>query len=230
MKSGRVERVNHQVRWTVQGPHRTRIKAAHPSMTVAKSLPFMALWVGSMVLMLIWLTILPGQAATSVEIEGVEFQQMVALEDTQLTLSGYGLLRYMVFIKAYVGALYLPESPNSDDVLSAVPKRLELQYFHNIKREDFATATRQKIADNTTAEEQAAIQAGIDRLAQMYRDVSPGDRYSLTYIPSVGTELALNGEPLGTIPSEAFARAVFSIWLGQDPIDSGFRDRLLGVS
>jgi hypothetical protein len=62
------------------------------------------------------------------------------------------------------------------------------------------------------------------------RNVLPGDRYALTYVPGEGTRLSRNGEVLGSIPGDDFARAVFSIRLGVNPIDKAFRDRLLGVS
>ena len=176
------------------------------------------------------LVALPVGAASSVRIEGVEFAREARLHEARLTLRGYGLLRYMVIIKAYVGALYLPAEADSRDVLAAVPKKLELSYFHAIKGEDFAQATRRKIADNVSPAQEARLRERIDRMAAMYRDVQPGDRYALTYAPGRGTELSLNGEPLGTIEGDDFAGAVFAIWLGADPIDRGFRDRLLGGS
>lgn len=169
-------------------------------------------------------------AAPPVRVEGVQFEREAQLAETRLPLRGYGLLRYMAVIKAYVGALYLPENVDSGEVLGPVPKKLELSYFHAIKAEDFARATRRKIADNVTPTQQDLLQARIDRLAALYRDVQPGDRYALTFVPGRGTELRLNGEPLGAIEGEDFAAAVFAIWLGADPIDRGFRDRLLGAS
>jgi hypothetical protein len=172
----------------------------------------------------------PTSASATVQIEGVRFEREVAVDETRLALNGYGLLRYMVFIKAYVGALYLPQASPERDIFSPIPKQLVLEYFHAIKKEDFAKATRQKILDNISPDQLIELQPSIDRLADMYRDVQPGDRYALTYIPGAGTELALNGTSLGIIPGEAFSRAVFAIWLGQNPIDKGFRDRLLGVS
>ncbi len=135
----------------------------------------------------------------------------------------------MVFIKAYVGAFYLPAAVPAGDALGPVAKRLELQYFHAIKKEDFARATRAKIADNVTPEQAQQLAARIDRLANMYRDVRPGDRYCLTFMPGRGTELTLNDTVLGTIPGSEFASAVFSVWLGRNPIDPDFRDVLLGV-
>ena len=164
-------------------------------------------------------------ATASVNVEGVQFSREVKVDDKRLTLNGYGLLRYMVFIKAYVGALYLPETAQSTDALSPVAKRLELEYFHAIKGEDFAKATRKKIKDNIGPDQTAELQEKIDQLAGLYQDIRPGDRYALTYVPGQGTELALNGQPLGTIAGDEFSKAVFSIWLGSNPIDKGFRDK-----
>jgi hypothetical protein len=166
-------------------------------------------------------------AYLTVEVNGVSFKRTIDAKDQRLHLHGAGLLRYMVFIKAYVGALYLPEAVSSEHVLKPVAKQLELAYFHPIKGEDFAKATRRKIADNVTAAQVKVLQSRIDGLAALYRDVKPGDRYALTYIPDQGTTLSLNGQPLGSIPGDDFAQAVFAIWLGSNPIDQKFRDQLL---
>jgi len=171
-----------------------------------------------------------GVSAASVVVEGVRFPSDIEVKNTPMALQGYGLLRYMVFIKAYVGAFYLQEAVGEQDVLGPVAKRLELEYFHAIKGEDFAEATRRKIADNIGAEKAARLQPRIDRLAALYRDVKPGDRYALTYVPGEGTELALNGEPLGVIPGDDFQSAVFAIWLGPSPIDRDFRQSLMGAA
>ena len=164
-----------------------------------------------------------------VRVEGVAFQRSVTVRDNYLKLQGYGLLKYMVFINAYVGALYLPPASGAGDALGPVAKRLELQYFHAIKGEEFARATRLKIADNVTPAQAEQLRSRIDRLAALYEDVQPGDRYSLTFIPGWGTELALNGRLLGTIFGSDFARSLFAVWLGDNPIDADFRDVLLGA-
>jgi hypothetical protein len=174
--------------------------------------------------------IVPAPAGhAAVEIEGIAFDKTFRVEDTVLHLRGAGLLRYLVFIKAYVGALYMPPSDRAENPLGTSPRRLELEYFHAIRAADFAEATRQKIADNVPPETLTAIAERLERFNGFYRDVQPGDRYALTYLPGKGTELSLNGTPLGRIEGEDFAAAVFAIWLGPAPIDEGFRDDLLGV-
>ena len=130
----------------------------------------------------------------AVTVEGVDFAETYQVEDIELHLRGSGLLRYLVFIKAYVGAFYLPPQEDARQALGPTPRRLELEEFNTF-----------------------------------YQDVQPGDRYALTYRPGSGTELSLNGTPLGLIAGDDFAAAVFAIWLGTDPIDTDFRDALLGV-
>ena len=170
------------------------------------------------------------RADAAVEIEGVRFAAEVRTGDVTMRLSCVGLLRYRVFIKAYVAALYLGDGPVEGNVLADVPKRLELSYFWSIAGKDFARAGDELLARNVDVTTLQALRSRVDRLNGWYRDVKPGDRYSLTYVPGVGTELALNGERLGVIDGADFAAAYFGIWLGDDPIDTRLRDQLLGCA
>ncbi len=175
---------------------------------------------------LLWvLTIPPTWAAT---IEGVTFPERHQIESTPLLLNNVGLLRYRLVIKAYVAALYLGEGVRPDAVLSDVPKRLELHYFWGIAGPDFGKAADKILADNVSAETLQPLRSRLERLHALYEDVKPGDRYSLTYIPGRGTELALNGTPKGVIEGADFAAAYFAIWLGHNPLDRSLRDQLLG--
>lgn len=170
------------------------------------------------------LLISPAKAAT---IEGVTFTERQQIENTPLLLNNVGLLRYRVLIKAYVAALYLGEGVQANAVLTDVPKRLELHYFWAINGPDFGKAADAILADNVSAETLQSLRSRLDRLHALYENVKPGDRYSLTYIPGRGTELALNGISKGTIEGADFAAAYFAIWLGQKPLDRSLRDQLL---
>jgi hypothetical protein len=140
-------------------------------------------------------------------------------------------MRYRVFIKGYVAALYLAESVGEEAVASAVladvPRRLEIEYFWAIPAEKFAEATLEGIARNTDRVTFERLRPRIDRLNALYEDVEAGDRYSLTYAPAVGTELARNGRRLGVVEGADFAAALFAIWLGDRPLDESLRRQLL---
>jgi len=170
------------------------------------------------------------QSSTAAELEGVDFADQVRAGDVTMRLSCVGLLRYKLFIKAYVAALYLGDGAAGGDVLADVPKRLELSYFWSISSADFGKAGDQTLAQNVDAQTFSALRPRLDRINALYRDVKPGDRYSLTYVPGTGTELALNGTRLGVIAGADFAAAYFRIWLGDTPIDTRLRDQLLGCA
>lgn len=170
--------------------------------------------------------LIPSQAAV---VSGVQFETQYKIGQTTLPLRGAALYRYLVVIKAYAGALYLPEKVAHEDVLTDVAKRLELSYFHAIKGEDFGAATLQVMRKNVDSETMARLMPKVTEFNSLYTDVAPGDRYAITYVPNQGTTLSLNGNTVGTIPGADFAAAVFSLWLGPEPIDSKFKYALLGA-
>lgn len=168
-----------------------------------------------------------GVSSNGEEIRGSFFSRVYSNEHTQLRLTGAGLLRYWGF-KAYTGAFYLEEGVPIDDALSDRAKRIEIEYLRPIKGKDFGPATDKGIAKNVDLDTYKKLRQQIDYHNSLYEDVQPGDRYSLTYVPGVGTELALNGEPKGLIKGSEFAAAIFSIWLGSEPISKSFKSQILG--
>jgi len=169
--------------------------------------------------------------AGAAQIEGVRFPDTLTAGDTRLRLQGTGLLRYRVFIKGYVAALYLAEAFDEEvtptTVLADVPRRLEIEYFWAIPAAGFAQATIEGIAENTDRETFERLRDRISRLNAMYEDIEPGDRYALTYVPGVGTELSRNGRSLGLVEGADFSSALFSIWLGERALDDSLRRQLL---
>jgi hypothetical protein len=175
----------------------------------------------------VFLTLASGLNAA--EIDGAYFKENLVVNSSNLKLTGTGLLRYWGF-KAYVGAFYLEAGCPIDEALSDCAKRIELQYKRPFKGQDFGPATDKSLARNVDAATLERLRPRIDYHNSLYEDVKPGDRYSLTYIPDRGTELALNGSPKGLIEGVDFAAAVFSIWLGPKPISESFKKQILGIN
>ena len=167
--------------------------------------------------------------ALGAEIEGVTFASASEIGAAKLPLRGVGLAKYLRFINVYVAALYLDPGVTPEHVLDDVPKRLELSYLRSLKAGDFAEAANKVLPDNVPQGTVARLRAQIDQLHRLYQDINPGDRYTLTYLPGVGTELAHNGKSRGIIPGADFAAAYFAIWLGPDPISQALKDGLLGL-
>jgi hypothetical protein len=172
--------------------------------------------------------VLLATAVRKVEVAGVTFPLSVEAQGIQLRLVGAGVLRYRVVFKGYAAALYLGDSTPPERVLDDVPKRLEIHYFWAIPAEAFGEAADAILARNVPGEELARLRDRVQQLHRSYEAVQPGDRYSLTYVPGYGTELALNGVVKARIPGADFARAYFSIWLGPQPISDDLKQALLG--
>lgn len=169
----------------------------------------------------------PPPAAAVREVSGVEFSERVGAGKTTLRLCGAGLLRWNYILKVYVAALYRDDCDSSAGILEDVPKRLEISYMRGFRAEQFGEAAEKVLERTFSEEELAPLRERIARMAAAYRSVEEGDRYALTYRPGVGTELALNGEPLVTVRGADFASAYFAIWLGSEPVDEGLREELL---
>ena len=180
----------------------------------------------AVMLMVMVFGLIPCQAAV---VSGVQFDTQYESSQTELPLRGAALYRYLVVIKAYAGALYMPETVAPEDVLTDVPKHLELSYFHAIKGEDFGAATLKVMRKNVDSATMARLMPKVTKFNSLYVDVAPGDRYAITYVPGQGTTLRINGKAIGTIPGADFAAAIFSLWLGPEPIDKQFKYALLGV-
>jgi len=166
-------------------------------------------------------------SAQAAEIEGVHFPQRRSIGATPLALHGVALLRYRVFFKGYVAALYLGEGVPASAVLEDVPRHLEIEYFWPIAAPHFAEATVAGIARNVEPAALEALRPSIEAFNRLYVDVEPGDRYAISYVPGSGTQLSLNGVPRGHVPGAAFSQALFSIWLGERPFDDDLKAQLL---
>ena len=156
----------------------------------------------------------------------VSFELSKQLDTTELELKNRGTATFFN-IDLYDAALYL--EPNRDPLQwhSETARQLEISYFKPVKAEHFAKATDKLIQRNLKKREYRQMKSMIDRFLSLYRDVKPGDRYTLTYIPDRGTELALNGQSLGNVKGDMLSRALFAIWLGEKPISDDLRDQLI---
>jgi hypothetical protein len=168
-------------------------------------------------------------AAAAAEKAGVQFDDAYMDARISLPRRGVGILKYMMVIRVYTAAFYMDDGIPSEAVLSDVPKRLVIHYFRGIDADDFARSTDALILKNVGRALFERLRPRIDELNGMYEDVRPGDRYALTYIPGAGTTMALNGIIKGTFMGTDMARAIFSMWFGEKPLDASLKKALLGV-
>lgn len=176
---------------------------------------------------LIGLTVITARPAAALQISQEEFADTFVDGELELLLTGAALKRFQV-MKAVAVGFYLEKGIEEKDVLTPVPKRVEIAYLQKISRAELTEEATQGIRDNLSADEYAGIADDIKQFSGWLRDMDPGDRYTLTYRPGQGTEVQLNGVTLGTIASDVFARGYFSIYVGAKPADPRAKRKLLG--
>jgi len=172
------------------------------------------------------LLVVQSQAA---EIKGVRFEDRVVIDGVELNLNGLAVLKWAMLFDVYAGGFYLPVGIPGAQWTSDVPKKLELSYFRKIKARGFADASDKLLRENLAPSAYLALAERLKTFYAFFRDVSPGDRYSINYTPERGTELRLNDQAIGRVTGHDFAVAYFGIWLGDNPINKKFRDTLLGT-
>lgn len=171
--------------------------------------------------------VLSASQLPAAQVAGITFDDQYQLEQTELKLTGSAVLKWAMLFDVYAGAFYLPDGVAGKAWTKDLPKRLELFYFRNFKAEDFSSTSDKLLRDKLTPADYQSLADRLQQFYQLFRDIKPGDRYSLTYRPATGTELRLNDQFLGAVPGADFAVAYFGIWLGPQPINEVFRDRLL---
>jgi hypothetical protein len=171
-----------------------------------------------------------GPAAGAVEqrqVNGASFPVRVELADRELPLRGVGTLRYGLFFKAYVAALYADPEPLQELLHPATPRRLEIVYFVDIPGERIAAFAEELLQEQLGDARWQQLAPRVRDWHGRFRDVRSGDRYVMQY--SAGTlSLALNGEALARFDDPELAAAYFGLWLGGQPIDEDLREALLG--
>ncbi|MFN8544727.1 MAG: chalcone isomerase family protein [Candidatus Binatia bacterium] len=172
----------------------------------------------------------PAGPAAAGGIDGVSFPDQLETRGTPLELRGLGLMRWRELVKVCAAAFYRATGEARDRAVGDGARRLEITYLHALRASDLARSTTELLRRNVPKPTLEAIRPRIARLTAALRDVGPGDRFALTYIPEHGTDVALNGQVLDVIEGGDFADAVFAIWFGPRPLDRDLKAQLLGAA
>jgi hypothetical protein len=166
--------------------------------------------------------------ASAREVAGVALPDTVSVEGKSVKLNGAGLRKKAVF-KVYVAGLYL-ETPSRDAgavISSDQVKRMQLSILRSLDHSKITEAISEGFEKNSKGE-LPALKARLDRLNSMIPNVEKGDQILLTWVPGKGTMVAAKNLEKGVIEGKDFADALFSVWLGANPVQEDLKKALLG--
>ena len=74
----------------------------------------------------------------------------------------------------------------------------------------------------------SVLKPRLEKFKSMIPDVEKGDQILLTYVPGKGTMVSAKAAEKGVIEGKDFADALFSVWLGANPVQVDLKTALLG--
>lgn len=167
-------------------------------------------------------------AATT--IDGVKLSDELTLGESELVLNGAGV-RSKFFVHVYVAALYVTDKSSDAEAIIASdqPMNIRINIISDlITGERFAESAMDGFIRSTHGD-LSPIQTEVDIMIQTFRSsLQNGDVFDLNYVPEVGVQIYRNGDLKEVVPGIDFKKAMFGIWLSDDPVQSRLRDSLLG--
>lgn len=166
-----------------------------------------------------------------VTLNGVTLPAGVKAGTTELVLNGGGI-RKKLFFKVYTGGLYLTtKNKNAADILAAdKPMAFRLVITSGVINSSNMSEAIQEGFGKSLKGNTAPMQAKIDQLVNTFKseEIKEGDVFELQYVPGEGIKAFKNGKLKNTIAGLDFKKAVFGIWLSEDPVDADLKAGLLG--
>jgi len=165
------------------------------------------------------------------EVAGVELPEKLSLDGQELALNGAGVRRKF-FFKLYAGSLYLGEKSQDPAwiINEDAPMAIRLDIVSGkINSENLTDAARDGFDDSMDGDTQP-LEAEINQFLTAFEaEIDEGDNFKLLYLPDEGVKVYKNGQLQTTVPGLAFKRALFGIWLGEDPAHKRMKRGMLGV-
>ncbi len=177
----------------------------------------------ALVLVLLAFPVLAGTLA------GVSMNDTSSVGGANLALNGMAL-RTKLFVKVYVGGLYLPaKERDATKVLAGDNARqMVMHWIYAVDNTKICEGWQEGLAANTP-NASAELKADFTKLCGMTNGAEKGDRLVFTYVPGQGTEIEVKGEKKGTFAGKAFADALLACWIGPKPgPGEDFKKALLG--
>jgi len=174
--------------------------------------------------------LLAGGVATAAEVGGVKLDDRASVAGQDLVLNGAGVRTRAIF-KVYVGSLYLPARVTSASAaLAGVPRRVQLNLLRTLTADQLVDALVDGLKDNNPASELDAVRPQVDELVRIMKgfgEVREGSVVTLDFADNA-TRIAQDGVAKGSVPGEAFNRALMRIWLGDKPVQGDLKKAMLG--
>ena len=179
-----------------------------------------------LVFAILFIAVAPAQTKAG----GATLPNGVTFEGKTLVLNGVGV-REKFWMDMYAGALYLnAKSSNASAILSAnEPMAIKLHMVSKMITSDRMIEAVNEGFENSSKGNTAPLKSEIEKFKGFFKEeIKINDVFDIVYLPSKGVLVFKNGKELGAIKGMAFKKALFGIWLSENPADKKIKRGLLG--
>jgi hypothetical protein len=158
-----------------------------------------------------------------------EFPRQVQAGDQRLVLNGWGS-RTQFFLELYVAGLYLAEPNNDPAAIAAAdqPMSIRIKIKSGFVSQAKLVESLSEGFQQATGGNVAPIRPQIDQFRKCFAEaITKGDTFDIVYLPQHGVIVNKNGKLKGVIAGLEFKKALFNIWLSDNPADEALKHAML---
>ena len=173
---------------------------------------------------------LSGTAQTTTYFD-VPVDNAISLTGSKMVLNGAGL-REKLWIDLYVGGLYLTAKSSDAKAITDADQAMNIRLHivsGLITSEKMINAVDEGF-EKSTGDNVAPLADKIKTFkAAFSEEIVEGDVFDIGYYPGTGVVIFKNSKEVSTIQGLDFKKALFGIWLGDDPADDDLKEGMLGL-
>ncbi|HLT13878.1 MAG TPA: chalcone isomerase family protein [Marinobacter sp.] len=168
--------------------------------------------------------------ASALTVGSVDVPDTYSAMGKELQLNGAGT-RSKWFMDLYVGGLYVPEKVNNGEAVINADEHqaITLHITSGMITSERMTEATMDGFKAATGGDLSAIQSEVDQFMAVFQEeIKEGDVFDLVYIPGEGVRVLKNGEQRDTVGDLEFKKALFGIWLSDQPAQKDLKEKMLG--
>lgn len=182
--------------------------------------------------LVVFITIFSISLATAqTKVGAVTLPNTVTVGGEELALNGAGIRKKAMILKLYSGGLYLGSPSTDAKAIINANENMSIK-LHITSGFVSSEAMSEAVSDGFDASmdgDTSSLSAEIKKFIGFFSDeIVENNVFDITYDKDRGVVAYKNNVELGAIKGMAFKKALFGIWLGNDPVDSKLKKAMLG--
>ncbi|MBL4662830.1 MAG: chalcone isomerase family protein [Flavobacteriaceae bacterium] len=164
------------------------------------------------------------------QVGAVTLPNTVNFGGQELALNGAGIRKKAMILKLYSGGLYLatPSSNANSVINSSDYMAIKLHITSGFVSSDAMKDAVEDGFDASMDGDTASLSSEITKFVSFFNDEIVEDNiFDITYQGNRGVVVYKNGTEVGSIRGLNFKKALFGIWLGDDPADKKLKNAML---